>query len=1503
MPLALTGGDQQQQQQRAAAAAAAAAAAMSLPWALRVAPLGPLEALLLLQLLQLWFLQRVFEIERFCSWPFALEDRGQAASPACSPAASHLQGGPLSWFALRAGCLDTRTPWPHTAPAGAPAAAAVGTPAGGTAATAAPAPTVPAAAPAFAHHVAAAAPHAFVRGTGGFTAPTSPSAASAAAAFHAAAATMPGGPSPAAAMAAAALAAAAGRPLPVGGLGLTAAAAAPAAGAAAAAASAALVSSAAAPARPCAPLAPAAAATSAPAAGAAPPVAAVKAAAPGDPAAAAAGAPGAAAAGAAAPGAAAAAESASASSAPAAAKASPAGRGGRGGGRGGRRGRGAAAAAAAAAAALGAGGMVSPAASGVSSGERPQRARRAPRMFEVEAPADDKLLKVAIGRSLLETRRVEMNYSSLPAVPEVRFPSWEAFKVNPIAFFEALRSIGREFGAVKVVPPPDWDPPFALDALTKDQALFHVRTQEVHSLMTGKHPEAPVHASELRSQDRELNRQVFGCCNPSVDTVEAVYWKSVESGTPQLTVHYAADLKTNELGSGFPVAAAAAATARASSSDAPGVCSSSSSSCGSSTEASVGGSPQERQQHVVPQPSSEGVIKQQQPQQQQQQQRPERMEYCMHPWNLAGLARVEGSLLRHYHRDVPGVTSPWLYVGTVFSSFCWHTEDNFFAACNYHHWGAPKIWYVVPPSRAPSVERTLQSYLADRDPHYVLHSLTVQLPPSLFVENGIPVYRIEQHPNEFVMLWPRTYHAGFNAGFNCNEACNFAPPLWLQWGPKALRAYRYMRSTCVPYQQLLLRAAVEGASGFSPRQQLELCRAVARLLLEEYAARVAAWEQQLAAAPMQLAAGQLNLVEALSPSVHGWRQDLRRLLSPLGNLLVPLPLGDEEGGSCPKAELLRRIADVVSLPVKDCSSCKACCALTCVTCCHQEDYVCLDCLGSLSCTCGQRVVLCRVPLPTLRLVYQHCMDALLLHSKQVASAHKTPQQQQEQQQQQLLLQQLPELNTPTAPSLKSEDASSTVSLSSDVPSGSSPGAAAAAAEAEVASIVRGLEVRCPTPAGAEELIPRKRGRPRLHGRANGDAKRRPADGAAAAAAAAAASPEKPLLQEIEEDSLLQSVPSFAELLALERKAHRGVDYYAASFDVEHEPEPETPSPPSGTGACDAAAASNDHLQQQQQQQQQHVQSGALAGSAHHAAAADPHHPAILHQLGLQGFAAAALQQRSLQHASEAQQQELKQQQELLQIQLLLGEQRMLDAPAEQQLAALQQHHEQQQLQQQQLQLQHRQLQQQQLQLQQQLQQQQQQEASLHSLQLHPYHGLLPTAQAGGSSLCSLPQQQQRSEGGRTQSPSPQRLSEDSSNAHLRMKSLQQQQQQQQQQEQREQEGEAQQAVKKEPLAVDCGEWAPVELGSQVDLSVGRLSCCSVPAPEEAVPTSGRRGRKVIPFKTIPADPVLDKRRELAVRGYVQQLTWRYFIKTLKEEAEDDDEQILPMFKRAVRAEP
>lgn len=38
---------------------------------------------------------------------------------------------------------------------------------------------------------------------------------------------------------------------------------------------------------------------------------------------------------------------------------------------------------------------------------------------------------------------------------------------------------------------------------------------------------------------------------------------------------------------------------------------------------------------------------------------------------------------------------------------------------------------------------------------------------------------------EFVITYPRGYHAGFNMGFNCAESVNFALESWIDLGRKA----------------------------------------------------------------------------------------------------------------------------------------------------------------------------------------------------------------------------------------------------------------------------------------------------------------------------------------------------------------------------------------------------------------------------------------------------------------------------------------------------------------------------------------------------------------------------------------------------------------------------------------------------------------------------------------------------------------------------------------------
>ena len=49
-------------------------------------------------------------------------------------------------------------------------------------------------------------------------------------------------------------------------------------------------------------------------------------------------------------------------------------------------------------------------------------------------------------------------------------------------------------------------------------------------------------------------------------------------------------------------------------------------------------------------------------------------------------------LLAHLEEPITGVQTPWLYVGSMFSSAAWQMEDDMLYSVAYHHIGEPRHW-------------------------------------------------------------------------------------------------------------------------------------------------------------------------------------------------------------------------------------------------------------------------------------------------------------------------------------------------------------------------------------------------------------------------------------------------------------------------------------------------------------------------------------------------------------------------------------------------------------------------------------------------------------------------------------------------------------------------------------------------------------------------------------------------------------------------------------------
>lgn len=409
--------------------------------------------------------------------------------------------------------------------------------------------------------------------------------------------------------------------------------------------------------------------------------------------------------------------------------------------------------------------------------------------------------------------RWDPNEACLPVIDEapVFYPTAEEFE-DTLGYIAKIRPLAEPHGICRIVPPPCWIPPCPLkEKDIWENAKFPTRIQQIDLLQNREpmrkkskgrkrkrrknskmatcrrlaNPDSEVNAAseseekfgfqsglDFTLRDFQQYAAFFKECyfglkdikdngqicddnyqkrqEPSVKEIEGEYWRIIEQPTDEVEVYYGADLETGALGSGFPKA-------------------------DSLTKSDLD-------------------------------------QYTLSGWNLNNFPRLPGSVLCFEGSDISGVLVPWLYVGMCFSSFCWHVEDHHLYSLNYLHWGDPKVWYGVPGSHATALEGAMRKHMPDlfEEQPNLLNELVTQLSPSILKSEGVPIFRTVQHSGEFVITFPRAYHAGFNCGFNCAEAVNVAPVDWLLHGQNAVELYsKQCRKTSLSHDKLLLGSAQE----------------------------------------------------------------------------------------------------------------------------------------------------------------------------------------------------------------------------------------------------------------------------------------------------------------------------------------------------------------------------------------------------------------------------------------------------------------------------------------------------------------------------------------------------------------------------------------------------------------------------------------------------------------------------------------------------------------------
>lgn len=150
-------------------------------------------------------------------------------------------------------------------------------------------------------------------------------------------------------------------------------------------------------------------------------------------------------------------------------------------------------------------------------------------------------------------------------------------------------------------------------------------------------------------------------------------------------------------------------------------------------------------------------------------------------WNLGNL----NSLLRYsMETRVRGVNTPYCYIGSWKTLFCWHKEDLDLSAINFLHEGKSKFWYSIPESQGHLLEKEAKKQFPEhfsKCDSFLRHKTTLINPYNIKRQHPeLKITKVEHKKGEFVLVFGGAYHCGFNFGFNIAEAVNYGTIDWLR---------------------------------------------------------------------------------------------------------------------------------------------------------------------------------------------------------------------------------------------------------------------------------------------------------------------------------------------------------------------------------------------------------------------------------------------------------------------------------------------------------------------------------------------------------------------------------------------------------------------------------------------------------------------------------------------------------------------------------------------------